>query len=56
MFYYHQSIDYNLLSYHKVMAKKRMPIYGIIDILRSILAYNLDKYQYFSMRPSVFDK
>ena len=30
------------------MAKKRMPIYGIIDILMAILAYNLAKYQYFS--------
>ena len=38
------------------MAKKRMPIYGIIDILRAILAYNLAKYQYFSMRPGLFDK
>ena len=38
------------------MAKKRMPIYGIIDILRAILAYNLAKYQNFSMRPGLFDK
>ena len=39
------------------MAKQHMPIlYGIIDILRDILAYNLAKYQYFSMRPSLFGK
>ena len=38
------------------MAKKRMSIYGIIDILRAILAYNLVKYQYFSIRPGLFDK
>ena len=37
------------------MAKKRMPIYEIIDIVRSILAYYLAKYQYFSMRPGLFD-
>ena len=37
------------------MAKKRMPIYGIIDILRAILAYNLAKYQHFSMRPGYRD-
>ena len=34
----------------------RMPIYGIIDILMAILAHNLAKYQYFSMRPGLFDK
>ena len=38
------------------MAKKRMPIYGIIDTLRTILAYNLAKYQNFSMRLGLFDK
>ena len=38
------------------MAKKSMPIYGIIDILRAILAHSLAKYQKFSMRPSLFDK
>ena len=39
------------------MAKKRMPIYyGVIDILRAIFAHNLAKYQYFSMRPGLFDK
>ena len=37
------------------MAKKRMPIYGIIGIFRDFLAYNLAKYQYFSMRPILFD-
>ena len=36
--------------------KKRMPKYGIIDILRGILAYNLAKYRNFSMRPGLFDK
>ena len=40
----------------QVLAKKRMPIYGIIDILRAILAHNLAKYQNFSMRPGLFDK
>ena len=54
-----QSIDNSLLSYQKkfqpdwtknsqVMAKRRMPIYGIIN--------NLAKYQHFSMRPGLFDK
>ena len=38
------------------MAIKRMPIYGIIDILRAILAYNLAKYQNFSIIPGFFDK
>ena len=38
------------------MANKRMPKYVIIDILRAILVYNLVKYQYFSMRPGLFDK
>ena len=33
-----------------------MLIYGIIDILRAILAINLAKYQYFSMKPGLFDK
>ena len=62
MISHHQSIDNSLLNYRKksarldkkgrVMAKKRMPIlYGIIDILRAIFV----KYQYFSMRPGVFD-
>ena len=38
------------------LVKKRMPIYGIIGIFRDFLAYNnLAKYQYFSMRPSLFD-
>ena len=38
------------------MAKKRMPKYGIIGILSAILAHNLVKYQYFSMKLSSFDK
>ena len=38
------------------MAKKRMPIYGIIGSLRAILAHNLVEYQYFSMKPGLFDK
>ena len=29
------------------MAKKRMPIYGIIGILKAISAHNLVNYQYF---------
>ena len=37
------------------MAKNRMPIYGKIDILKSILANNLAKYQNVSIRPSFFD-
>ena len=37
------------------MAIKRMPIYGIIGIFRKFLTHYLAKYQYFSMRPSVFD-
>ena len=59
-----QSIDNNLLSYYKkfqpdwttngwVMTKKSMPIYGIIDILRVILACNLAKCQYCSIRPGL---
>ena len=31
------------------MAKKRMPIYGIIGIFREFLAHNLAKSQYFLM-------
>ena len=30
-------------------------IYGIIDILRAILAHNLAEYQYFSMRPGLYN-
>ena len=37
----------------RVMAKKLMPIYGIISIFREFLAHNLVKSQYFSMRPSL---
>ena len=37
------------------MAKKRMPMYGIIGILRAILAHNLVNYQYFSMKPRLFN-
>ena len=36
------------------MAKKRMPIYGIIGIFTDFLAHNSAKYQYFSMIPSSF--
>ena len=32
-----------------------MTKYGIIVILRDILAYNFAKYQYFKMRPGLFD-
>ena len=38
------------------MAKKRMPLYGIIGIFRDFLAHISAKYQYFSMRPSLFDQ
>ena len=38
------------------MAKIHMPKFGIIGILSAILAYNLDKYQYFSMKTSQSDK
>ena len=31
-------------------------IYEMIGILRAILAHNLAKYQYNSIRPSLFDK
>ena len=37
------------------MAKKRMPEYVIIGILSSILAHNLAKYQYLSMKLSLSD-
>ena len=37
------------------MSKKRVPIYGIIDIFREFLAHNLAKPQHFSIRPSLFD-
>ena len=37
------------------MAKKRMPIYGIIGIFRHFLTYNLVKYQYLTMSLSLFD-
>ena len=37
------------------MAKKRMPIYGIIGILRAILAHNLVNYQYFLVKLSLFN-
>ena len=61
-----QSIDNGLLSSHKnfqpnwlkndwVMAKICMPLYGIIGIFRDFLAHISAKYQYFSMRPSLFD-
>ena len=54
MISHHQSIDNSLMSYQNifspigqknglVMAKKSMPIYGIIDILRATLAHNLAK-------------
>ena len=38
------------------MAKKRMPVYGIIGVFRDFLAHNLVKCQYFSVIPSLFDK
>ena len=39
----------------EVMAKKRMPLYGIIGIFWKFLTHNLAKSQYFSMGPSLFD-
>ena len=33
-----------------------MPKYGIVGILSANLAHNLAKYQYFAMKPSVYDK
>ena len=38
------------------MAKKRMPIYGIWAPWRPILAHNLAKYQYFPIKPTLFDR
>ena len=65
MISHHQWKDNSLMSYQnffqpgwtkKFVAKKRMPIYGIIDIFRAILAPNVANYQHFSMRPGSFDK
>ena len=61
-----QSIDISFLSFHeifqpnwpkngRVMAKKNMPIYGIICTFREFLSHNLAKSWYVSMRPSLFD-
>ena len=61
-----QSIDNSLLSSHEklkadwskngwVMGKKRMPLCGIIGIFKRFFAYNSANFQYFSMRPSLFD-
>ena len=36
------------------MAKKRMPLYGIIGTFRDLLAHKLVKYKYFSMKPILF--
>ena len=36
------------------MAKKRMSLYGIIGIFKDLLTHNLAKYQYLSMRQSLF--
>ena len=60
-----KSIDNSLMSSHKkfqpkwskngsVMAKKSMPLYGIIGIIRDFLAHKLVKYQYFVIIPSLF--
>ena len=38
------------------MTKKRMPLYGIIGTFRDFLTHKLAKYQYFSMKPSLFVK
>ena len=61
----HQSIDSKLLSSHnkihpdwskmaELWPKKRMPLYGIIFTFRDFVAYLLAKYQYFSMKSSLF--
>ena len=66
MISHNQSIDNGLLSSHKkfqpnwskndwVMTKIRMPLYGIIGIFRVFSVHISAKYQYFSMRPSLFD-
>ena len=67
MISHHQSIDNSLLSYPKKFSpigQKMAELwskmygqickYGIIDILRAILANNFAKYQYFSTKPSLF--
>ena len=36
------------------MAKKRMPLYGIICTFRDFSAHKLTKYEYFSMKPILF--
>ena len=62
---YNQSIDNSLLSCHKILSptgqkmaelwpKIVCPYYGIIVIFRDFLAHNQAKYQYFSMRSSLF--
>ena len=38
------------------MAKRHMPKYGIIGILSTFLAHFSAKYQYLSMKLSLFDK
>ena len=37
------------------MAKKRIPMYGIIGIFRAILAHNLVKCEYFLMKPGLLE-
>ena len=67
MISHNQSIDNILLSQQKAFQpnrtkmaelwpKKVCPCMEIIDILRSILTFNLAKYQYFSVGPGLFDK
>ena len=48
LFFFQKNVQI-MISHHNgcVMAKKRMPIYGMIGILRAILAHNLGKYQFF---------
>ena len=36
------------------MAKKHMPLYGIVGIFKDFLTHTLAKYQYCSIRPSLF--
>ena len=52
MIYYHKRFQPDWTKNgHGLLPKKHMPIYGMIDILRGILAYDLAKYQFSLMRP-----
>ena len=60
MISHHQLIDnsYSLFSSYETFQlwpKTYALIYGIIGILRAILAHYLARYQYFFMKPSFLD-